>query len=63
MNNPRIKAAEQGQTHYQGKPCKTCDNTLRYTSTGNCVQCAKAITTEQRRKVREFLARARAGGR
>lgn len=61
MKNPRMKAAEQGKTHYEGQPCKTCGTTQKYTSTGNCVQCSKTATAEQRRKVRELLAQAKAG--
>lgn len=56
-----MKAAEQGKTHYEGQPCKTCGSTLKYTSTGNCVPCSKTATAEQRRKVRELLAQAKAG--
>lgn len=26
---------------YNGKPCKTCGNTLRYMSTQNCVDCQR----------------------
>ena len=37
--SPRRKAAQHGQRHYTGKPCKACGETLRYTSNAGCVAC------------------------
>lgn len=61
MKSPRLKAAEQGNTHYDGQPCRTCGNTLKYTSTGNCVVCTRAKTNDHRAKVRELLEKAKGG--
>ena len=35
----RRKAAQHGQRHYTGKPCRACGGTLRYTSNAGCVSC------------------------
>lgn len=42
--SPRRKAAMQGQRQYEGKPCKACGATLRYTSNAGCVECQKATS-------------------
>ena len=60
MDSPRMKAAREGKTHYNGQPCKTCGETYRYTSTAQCVACNKVKTEAQREKVRELLRAARA---
>ncbi len=39
--HPRQIAAEKGEKFYQGKACKKCRNTLRYTSMTGCVNCTK----------------------
>lgn len=39
--HPRQIALEKGEKFYQGKPCKKCANTLRYTSMTGCVNCTK----------------------
>ena len=39
--HPRQIASEKGEKFYQGKPCKKCGNTLRYTSMTGCVNCTK----------------------
>jgi uncharacterized Zn finger protein (UPF0148 family) len=39
--HPRQIATEKGEKFYQGKPCKKCGNTLRYTSMTGCVNCTK----------------------
>lgn len=61
MKSPRLQAAEKGQTHYEGTPCRTCGTSLKYTTTGNCVACSKAKTSETRAKVRELMEQAKAG--
>jgi len=39
--HPRQIASEKDEKFYQGKPCKKCENTLRYTSMTGCVNCTK----------------------
>ena len=39
--HPRQIATENGEKFYQGKPCKKCGNSLRYTSMTGCVNCTK----------------------
>jgi uncharacterized Zn finger protein (UPF0148 family) len=39
--HPRQIASEKGEKFYQGKSCKKCGNTLRYTSMTGCVKCTK----------------------
>jgi hypothetical protein len=39
--HPRQIASENGEKFYDGKPCKKCGNTLRYTSMTGCVSCTK----------------------
>lgn len=55
MNKSRIKAAASGLVHYKGKQCKTCENALKYTSTGNCVNCSKASSVQHRKKIKHLL--------
>lgn len=38
----RNEAIELGKSTYDGKPCKTCNNTLKYVSSYGCVACKKA---------------------
>lgn len=59
MDSPRLKAARNGEVHYEGSQCRKCGTTAKYTSTGNCVQCIKTANVEKRKKVRELLAQAR----
>ena len=37
----RKEAKEAGSKRYYGKPCKYGHGTVRYTSTGNCVECCR----------------------
>jgi sulfur transfer complex TusBCD TusB component (DsrH family) len=39
--HPRQYAIENNQSTYNGKPCKKCDGTLRYTSMTGCVACTR----------------------
>ena len=36
-----IQKRQLGIKQYNGSPCKTCGNTLRYVGCRNCVECAK----------------------
>lgn len=48
---------------YEGKPCRTCDGTLRYVSSKKCVKCYKEFrqryNRENPQKTREYLRRYR----
>lgn len=45
----RIDAARNGEKYYNtGLPCKHGHTTLRYTSTGNCVECTKMYSKKLR---------------
>lgn len=48
----RKLAASRGERHYQGRPCKMCSGTRRYTINGKCCACAsrKALTYYHRTK-------------
>lgn len=35
----RTVAMRQGKKRYHGRPCKTCSETLKYTSNGSCFNC------------------------
>lgn len=55
----RLVAAENGQTHYEGRPCANCKTTLRYTSTSACVECNREASRAVRERIRELLEEAR----
>lgn len=46
-------AAEQGQTLYEGNPCKKCGGTTRYVSNGSCSHCQNSKAQIVRDKLRE----------
>lgn len=51
----RELAKQQGLTRYEGSPCSVCNNTLRTTCDGVCVECNK-------RRARERMAEKRKTG-
>lgn len=53
----RQVAAEQGQTIYEGNPCKKCGGTSRYVSNGSCTHCMVSTATALREKLKEARAR------
>lgn len=59
MESKRMDAAVKGEVHYHGKPCKKCGSTVRYVTTGVCVECAKAASSAVRLKVQELRRQAR----
>lgn len=59
MKSPRFAAAEKGEVHYTGSPCRKCGSTLRYVTTGVCVECAKAASNAHREKVQAIIRQAR----
>ena len=52
----RIAAAKAGSRFYRAAPCPKNHDGLRYTSSGNCVQCAKAYAKAYDERVRRMLA-------
>ena len=43
----RKTAKEQGLKHYHGKPCKKCNETLKYVSNWSCVSCETQRTKDR----------------
>ncbi len=61
MDKSRLQAAASGSTHYKGKPCKSCGQSLRYTTTGVCVECTKRYNDNYRERIKTQLKEARGG--
>ena len=59
MEESRLKAAQEGLSRYDGKPCRACGSTERFVSNGNCVSCSSEHTKKYRAKVRNMLNQAR----
>lgn len=38
---PQAEAREKGEHKFEGTPCKSCGQKIRYTSTAKCVTCNK----------------------
>ena len=49
MTKIRKEAAEAGQKYYHGSPHPRCGNTLRLTSSGDCVTCQKERDSKRNR--------------
>ena len=58
MESPRIQAARKGERKYQGKPCKKCGETLRYTINSACVACTLKAKEKDASAIKELLAKA-----
>lgn len=61
METARLQAANAGDKHYEGSACKACGSTLRYVTTGACVQCTKTKSMAHRLKVQALIRQAREG--
>ena len=63
MSTPRIRAAESGCSKYEGRPCKTCGNTIRHTNNASCVKCMNELSKKHSRlyraKIRSLLQQAK----
>ncbi len=55
----RTEAATKGEPFFQGRPCKRCGGTLRYTSNRNCVPCQKMHAERDHQAVRDLLSQSR----
>ena len=51
----QIEAARAQQKRYQGAPCNHGHSGVRYTSSGQCVECADAATEARRERIRKLL--------
>jgi len=62
--HPRQEAAEKGQNKYEGKPCKHCGLTTRFTINAGCVNCvtthAKGLTSQRRAVIKRLMTSAKA---
>lgn len=61
MTSPRIEAAKKGLKRYEGKPCKTCGNTTRYTVSTGCVQCIAKSAKKNADAMKALIEQAKAG--
>ena len=61
--NPRVKAAQEGRSRYQGNPCKICGEAERFTANGNCANCQRGHNRAYQVRLQQLLAAAKAGGR
>jgi hypothetical protein len=61
MDKNRLKAAEQGKTKYNGKPCLACGKTERFVGNNNCVACAAKHSKAYRDKVKAIITQAKTG--
>lgn len=59
MEASRLKAAQEGLSRYDGKPCRICGSTERFVSNGNCVACSASHAKKYRQKVKDTLIQAR----
>lgn len=57
----RMEASADGRTTYEGSECRKCGGTLRHTSNGSCVACARIRAKNSSAKLRERLRKAREG--
>lgn len=51
----RNDAALAQSIHYQGEPCKRGHSGLRYTVSGNCVECTKIASANGHERIRKLL--------
>lgn len=56
-----MDAAKAGRTRYLiESPCPTCGGFERFTSNGNCTECARRATADRHAAIREALKNAKA---
>ena len=51
----QMDAAKAQQKRYQGAPCLKGHPGVRYTSSGQCVECADSHTEARRERIRKLL--------
>lgn len=57
----RMDAAAHGYIRYKWSTCVRCGGEVRYTSTGNCVDCTNRRAMDRHAVIAETLKKARAG--
>lgn len=55
QQSSRVAAAIEGETTYEGAPCKACGTTKKYTINASCVECSNARARESMRKNRQKI--------
>ena len=55
MVSPKMIAAQQGRSTYEGPCCKRCGNTLRYVLNSACTKCANEKSKEYQKRRRAQL--------
>ena len=55
MDSPRLKAARNGDVHYEGSQCRKCGTTTKYTRNGSCVHCAKQAVMKKNQMMRNLI--------
>ena len=55
MKQSQIEAAKAGQKRFQGKPCQYGHPGVRYTTSGQCVECCELLNQARREKIRRLL--------
>ena len=55
--SPRMKAAQIGSKRFQGNPCKRCQSTERFTSSGGCVRCTNETSKARHQQIRALLSK------
>ena len=55
MDPRRIEAAQRGDVLYEGKPCRSCGDAVRYVNSGACVACKRAFAREHYQAWRDFI--------
>jgi len=59
--SPRQVAARSGHRRYEGKGCKACGGTERYTINSACVACTLALNKKETDRIKALLVAAKAG--
>jgi hypothetical protein len=59
--SPRDIAARNGKRKYEGKPCKACGATERYTINCACVACTLSANKKETDRIKELLQASRVG--
>jgi hypothetical protein len=50
-----LAAAAAGRLKFLGRPCRKCGNEVRYTSSRQCIVCAKTRAMADQAEVRRLL--------
>ena len=53
--NPRLQAAMSKKKTYTGTFCKRCRTSIKWTSSGACLQCDKARSAAYYKRIRDLM--------